>query len=65
MSVLNGEPEKISKKIGIPFAMLVFSTSIWVWFIPNAPVMLKVFSTIMFPIASFMILAWTKFKEEK
>lgn len=59
------EPDKLSKKVGIPLATLVFSAAIWVWFIPDVPVLVKVFATIMFPISSLMILAWTKFKEEK
>jgi hypothetical protein len=64
MSVLNGEPEKLSKKVGIPIAILSFSMSVLVWFIPNVPMMLKVFSTIMFPIASLMVIAWTNFDKD-
>jgi hypothetical protein len=65
MSVLNGEPSMLSKKLGIPFAIFIFSASIWAWFIPDVPMMVRIFSTIMFPIASLMILVWTKFKDDK
>lgn len=59
------EPEKLSKKVGIPLAILVFSASIWVWFVPNTQIIVKVFCTMIFPITSLMILSWTKFKEDK
>lgn len=65
MSVLNGEPDRLSKKFGIPIAILSFSTSIWVWFIPNVPELLKIFCTIMMPIGSFMVIAWTKFNNKE
>lgn len=75
MSVLNGEPEKISWKIGIPLVLIILSLPIYAWINPlegfyytshpNFDLALKIIITIVSPIGSLMVLAWTKFKKDK
>lgn len=75
MSVLNGEPDKISWKISIPLILVLLSFVIFVWVapkdgyyfntFPSVDLTLKILFTILSPIGSLMVLAWTKFKEEK